>query len=114
MSALDGTLEVGDLVWQQMYNPTKPCWDASLEERITAGQTYGERRKMRLIYLHRDGIDGPCTYGDGSGVNPLSGKPMPAHSEHYVVTDPHNKDDYSITDDNWCVLEHVHDQEALW
>jgi len=61
MSVLDGTLEQGDLVWQQMYSPTHPLWTSTLQERIAAGRTFGQRRLMRLVRVHRDGVDGPCS-----------------------------------------------------
>ena len=113
MSALDGTLEVGDIVWQQMYEPTKPSWDATLEERIAGGLTYGKRRQMRLVRIYRDGIDGPCPNAGSDGLHPLSGNPMDPHSEHYycVSLDGH---DESWTDNNWCVLEHADTDGALW
>jgi hypothetical protein len=117
MSALDGVLEVGDLVWQQMYSPTQPRWEATLEERIEGGVLYGPRRLMRLVWLHRDGIDGPCPHADDSGLHPLSGKPLPTHSQHWHLAAPgreRDRDHYSIVDDNWCLLEHAEDEGALF
>lgn len=114
MSALDGQLEAGDIVWQQMYEPTKPDWQATLDERIAGGITYGKRRLMVLKHIHRDGIDGPCPYVDANGVHPLSGKPMPPHSAHYHCVHPDDAGDYSNTDNNWCVLEHAEIDGALW
>lgn len=51
---------VGGLVWQQLYDPTKPRWDSTIEERIANGQLYGARRMMRLYSV------GPCPGGCGS------------------------------------------------
>lgn len=114
MSALDGVLEVGDLVWQQMYEPTRPSWQATLEERIAGGITYGKRRQMRLTRIYRDGIDGPCPNADAEGLHPLSGQPLPPHTEHYGLVAPDDKSDTSGGDDNWFVLEHVVEEGGLW
>lgn len=117
MSALDGVLEAGDIVWQQMYSPTHPAWDSTLEERIAGGVLYGGRTQMRLISIYRDGVDGPCQHADENGLHLLSGKPIWAHSEHYVTAvlgREGDGDHYSITDDNWCVLEHAEAGGGLW
>lgn len=115
MSALDGTLEAGDVVWQQMYSPVDPSWQATLAERIAGGVTYGHRRLMVLRGIYRDGVDGPCPHADENGLHPLSGKPMPEHTEHYYCVADDNPRDESWTDNNWCVLEHADTPAgALW
>jgi hypothetical protein len=114
VSALDGRLGAGDIVWQQMYSPVHPSWDSTLDERIAGGVTYGTRRMMRLRGIFRDGVDGPCPHAGEDGLHPLSGKPIPAHSEHYYCVALDNDADTSGTDDNWCVLEHAEVDGALW
>lgn len=117
MSALDGVLEVGDLVWRQMYSPTQPSWDATLEQRIDGGVLYGRRELLRLVRVHHDGVDGPCPNCDDDGLHPLSGKPLPVHTQHWTFAVPGregDRDHYSYTDDNWCVLEHADVDGALF
>ncbi|QJU54369.1 hypothetical protein SCB71_14585 [Herbiconiux sp. KACC 21604] len=117
MSALDGAIEAGDLVWQQMYSPTDPEWASTLEERIEHGRFYGDRTQMRVVRIYRDGIDGPCRQVGKDGMHPLSGKPLPAHTEHYITCVPgseNDRDHYSSTDNNWCVLELATEDGALF
>lgn len=114
MSALDGTLEVGDIVWQQMYSPVHPNPHATLAERIAGGVTYMQRRQMRLKRIWRDGVDGPCPHADEDGLHPLSGLPLDEHSEHYYCVALDNEADGSSTTNNWCVLEHAEVDGALW
>ncbi|MDF1480329.1 hypothetical protein PYV02_14685 [Leifsonia sp. H3M29-4] len=107
MSRLTGTFEAGDLVWQQMYSPVHPRWDATLQERIDGGVLYGERRVMRVIAA------GPAV----QGIHELSGKPLPPATWAWVLAEPgreRDRDHYSYVDDNWCVLEHVDADGMLW
>ncbi len=114
MSALDGVLEVGDVVWQQMYSPVHPAWQSTLAERMADGQTYGRRRMMRLAGIYRDGVDGPCPHADENGLHPLSGQPIHDHTEHYYCVGIDKPSDESWTDNNWCVLEHAAVEGALF
>jgi hypothetical protein len=110
VSVLDGVLEVGDLVWQQMYSPTQPAWDATLAQRIEGGALYGERRLMVLVSVRP--CDG-CSTDLADRNNPT---PLPPHSAHWLLAQPgreNDRDHYSIVDDNWCVLEHA-ESDGLW
>jgi hypothetical protein len=128
MSALDGTLEVGDLVWQQMYDPQHPSFDATLAERIAAGKTYGDRRKMRLLGIWPyDGDRCNSCLGSGRSMVRERGVCQPCggagkfHRPHVTVrwqlAEAGREGDhstYSWVDDGWCVLEHVTDEGALF
>lgn len=100
-------VQVGDLVMQQLYSPTQPSWDATLEERIAGGVLYGKPRLMRVAQIL------PAE----TGPHPLSGKPLPAHTERYWLVDPERPKDQSLMswcDDNWCVLTPVVADGALF
>ncbi|WP_291053669.1 hypothetical protein [Herbiconiux sp.] len=126
MSALDGVIEVGDVVWQQMYDPQHPAWHAMLAERIARGKTYGDRRQMRVLGIWPyEGT--PCAACTGCGRR-LDHSPCPACSGTGVIHRPHttvkwmlaevgregDHSTYSWVDDNWCVLEHVVTEGALF
>lgn len=106
--------DAGDVVWMQLYSPIFPSWQSSLVERIDSGQTYGPRRRMRLLSIFRDGVDGPCFHAGDDGLHPLSGKPLPEHAEHFYLVDADTGRDESWCDDNWCVLERIVVDGALW
>ena len=81
---------VGDVVWQQMYSPVHPEWDATLEERIAGGVLYGQRRLMRIAGISKPDPD------------------MPPASVRWWLVDierPNDESRMSWVDDNWCVLE---------
>ena len=95
-STLDGWLpEIGGLVWMQMYDPQRPAYDSTIEERIAADvDTYGSRILTRVLGLVRDhdgrpGITRFHTKDDGCGPGLF---PSRGHGE-------------SWTESDWCVLE---------
>lgn len=87
---------VGDLVWQQMYSPQRPAVDSTIEERISAGATYGDRRRMIVTRVVPDfnvpGLTRWCMRKPGRDLGP-------AH--------------WSYVESDWCVLEPVTLAEAL-
>jgi hypothetical protein len=128
VSALDGSIEVGDVVWQQMYDPQHPTPQATLAERIAAGKTYGDRRIMRVLGIWPYKGDS-CNSCLGAGRSMLRDRlPCVPCSGAGVIHRPHvtvrwalaeygrEGDDstHSWVDDSWCVLEHATLDGALW
>lgn len=102
MNATVVDVAVGDLVWQQMYSPTHPRWDSTLEERIEGGVLYGERRLMRVagVYPHH-----PEPTVDGRDVT------------RWWLVDAERPRDSSLmsyVESDWCVLERVVEDGALF
>lgn len=95
--------QIGDIVEQQMYSPQEPDWDATIEERVTNGITYGDPRRMiiREIYPHYD----------ANGYQRSLGFQLPSR---IVIrwalqdADPQKRRGvhagYSWVEDDWCVL----------
>ena len=98
--------KVGDLVWQQMYDPQMPAGDSTIQERIAGGMRYGERRQMivRHVVPHYD----PTAY-----ARSLGRKIAQRFVTRWVLqeADPARRRDecrgYSWVEDDWCVLELV-------
>lgn len=80
----------GALVEAQMYEPTRPSWNATLAERITCGVRHGEPRLMRLKSTWVDEDDGYIHW-------------------HLVVVATGKA---SWLDDNYAILTDASDQEA--
>lgn len=110
MSALDGVLEVGDLVWQQMYSPSEPSWDATIEERVAGGVTYGARRLMRLVYV--------VEHFDSNAYQRSLGMDVPVTDvTRWGLAEPGregDRDHFSHVESDWCVLEHAEVEGALF
>ena len=102
---------VGDLVHEQLYDPSYPRWDASIEERIAEGLPYGQRKRMLLsgITPNYNGAE----YAQGIG------RDLPDRSvTRYWLVDPDRPNDeshMSWVESDWCVLESAAAEEGmLW
>jgi hypothetical protein len=128
VSALDGVIEVGDVVWQQMYSPQHPAWDSTLTERIASGKTYGDRREMRVLGIWPYEGD-RCASCLGSGRSMLGDHPpcapcagvgtiwRPHITVKWMLAEVGREGDhstYSWVDDSWCLLEHAVTAGALF
>lgn len=97
--------EVGDLVWQQMYCPTRPAHDSSITERVAGGQTYGKRALMQVVAVV-PGYDS-TEYARSLGVDV---PPKVVTRWLLQAADPKDRRGefpYSAVEDDWCVLEYV-------
>lgn len=112
-STLDGTYTpaVGDLVWEQLYDPQRPANDSSIRERVDAGLELGERSLMELHKITRD-YD-PTEYARGLGADL-----EPRSVTRWYLVDPGKPNEpsrMSWVEDDWCVLEPAgEDQGALF
>lgn len=88
MSTREEVFEVGDLVWQQAYEPSWAAWDSTIDERVQAGMLYGPYQ-LRLVTGIRLGQGGVT---------------------EWCLADPADPQDVSRmcwAASRWCVLEHA-------
>ena len=111
MSAAQAGFAVGDLVYEQMYDPSLPHWGASLEERIAEGRAYGQRKLMLLAGITLD-------YNSSAYAQSM-GRDLPDRivTRYWLVNPdrPNDESHMSWTESDWCVLESAaSDQGLLW
>lgn len=103
MSAITGAIEVGDLVWQQMYNPLgDPC--------IRPGNEYMRRRLMRVAGIVENYDSTAYARSMGRDLEPTS-------VTRWHLVDPERPNDesrMSWVESDWCVLEHAVTEGALF
>ena len=107
--------QVGDLVWLQMYDPQAPTPEATIEERVAHGQTYGQRRQMIVRGITPD-------YDSTAYSRSLGLDVAPRLVTRWTLQDPdpqRRRDEcrgYSWVESDWSVLEPVNPTEdgRLW
>ena len=102
---------IGDLVYEQLYDPSHPRWDASIEERVAGGHFYGQRKLMLL--------SGIIPNYNGSEYAQSMGRDLPNRIvTRYWLVDPDRPNDeshMSWVESDWCVLESAAaDEGMLW
>ena len=103
-STLDGYQpKPGDLVWEQMYRPSHPDWDSTIEERVAAGVTYGTRQRMIVVSVTPN-------YDCHTAARELGRDLPPKLVTKWVLQaeDPRERRGefpYSSVGSDWCVLE---------
>lgn len=105
-------LQVGDLVVQRMWSPTAPRWSSTLDERIAQGYRYGEDRVMRVAGIS----EGRCRDDAWRQLTGFVG-PLPAPTVRWWLVDsekPRYESRMSWVESDWCELERVTDDGALW
>lgn len=115
-STLDGyTPAVGDLVWQQMYDPGHPEADSTIEERVAHGRPYGPRRQMIVRSTTKN-------YDAHEYARQMGQALPPRLVERWALQAADLKDrrgecrGFSWVESDWCVLELVdpsHDGRLL-
>jgi hypothetical protein len=108
----------GTYAWQQMYDPWRPAYDSTIEERIAHGHHYGTRRLVIVLQItwndpnhggnHRYlTLDADNRYNDATVFR--------------LIENPYALDDWpngmSATESDWCVLEEADAQAeagTLW